>query len=62
MRKISISLLLTAVIFFQFVLLLKGCRPVVVNYQTNIQPIIQASCAPCHIAGKAIKAMIKIII
>ena len=58
MLKISISLLLlTAVIFFQFCSSSKkAAAPVaVVNYQTNIQPIIQASCAPCHIAGKGNK-------
>ena len=57
MRKFSISLLLlTAVIFFQFCSSSKkAAAPVVVNYQTNIQPIIQATCTPCHIAGKGNK-------
>jgi cytochrome c553 len=57
MRKIVTTLLLlTAVLFFQFCSHSKKlAAPVAVNYETNVQPIIQTSCAPCHIAGKGNK-------
>lgn len=61
MRKISITLLLLiAVCLFQFCSSSKKSTAkapvaVAVNYQTNIQSIIQGSCSPCHIAGKGNK-------
>ena len=57
MRKIFTTLLLlSAVLLFQFCSHSKKlAAPVAMNYQTNIQPIIQTSCAPCHIAGKGNK-------
>jgi hypothetical protein len=59
MRKV-----LTAVILFATVLLFQFCSsskkaataaPVAITYQANILPVIQATCAPCHIAGKGNK-------
>jgi cytochrome c553 len=56
MRKIFVTLLLlTAVFLFQFCSSSKKVAAPIVNYQTNIQPIIQSSCTPCHIAGKGNK-------
>jgi len=57
MRKVSITLgLLAAVFFFQFCSSSKkAAKPVAMTYEKNIMPIIQASCAPCHIAGKGNK-------
>jgi cytochrome c553 len=57
MRKIFTTfLLLSAVLLFQFCSHSKKlAAPVAMNYQTNVLPIIQASCTPCHIAGKGNK-------
>ena len=56
MRKIFVTLLLLITVFlFQFCSSSKKAAAPIVNYQTNIQPIIQSSCAPCHIAGKGNK-------
>ena len=57
MRKVSITLgLLAAVFFFQFCSSSKkAAKPVAMTYEKNIMPIIQANCAPCHIAGKGDK-------
>ena len=57
MRKIFTTLLLlSAVLLFQFCSHSKKlAAPVAMTYQTNVLPIIQTSCAPCHIAGKGNK-------
>ena len=56
MRKFFLTLLLLITVFlFQFCSSSKKAASPNVNYQTNIQPIIQSSCAPCHIAGKGNK-------
>ncbi len=58
MRKTIIgALLVTAVLSFQFCSGPKKAMaaPVVVTYDKDIQTIIQAKCAPCHIAGKGNK-------
>jgi mono/diheme cytochrome c family protein len=59
MRKISIMFLLSAgVFFFQYCSSSKkaaSAKPETVTYQNHIAPVIQASCAPCHIEGKGKK-------
>ena len=59
MRKVSITvLLLTAVVLFQFCSSSKKTAAVAVKevtYENSIGPIIQTSCAPCHIEGKGNK-------
>jgi cytochrome c553 len=56
MRKISITLcLLVAALAFQFCSHSKKIAASPVTFQSKIQPVIQASCAPCHIAGQGNK-------
>ena len=59
MRKVSIALLLfTAITLFQFCSSSKkttAASAPVTTYEGNIKPVIEASCAPCHIAGKGNK-------
>ena len=58
MRKVSIVLVLfTTVSLFQFCSSSKkaSAAPSTATYESNIKPVIQASCAPCHIAGKGNK-------
>ena len=45
MRKLLNSLLL--------ILLLKNVNAQKITYYEDVQPIIQANCAPCHQPGKA---------
>jgi len=59
MRKLftTITFLIT-ILFFQFCSSPKNIAapvPVAITYQNNILPIVQTSCAPCHIAGKGNK-------
>lgn len=59
MRKLSVALLLCASVFiFQFCSSSKkaaGAKATAVTYESNVKPIIQASCSPCHIEGKGKK-------
>ena len=59
MRKVSITvLLLAAIVLFQFCSSSKKTAAVAVKevtYENSIGPIIQSSCAPCHIEGKGNK-------
>jgi len=59
MRKISIAVILFAtVIIFQFCSSSKktvSAKPAAISYETTIKPVIEANCAPCHIAGKGDK-------
>ena len=59
MRKVAITLtLLATVLMFQFCSSSKKAaapKIAAVTYDANVMPIIQASCAPCHIAGKGNK-------
>ena len=59
MRKVSITFtLLAAVLMFQFCSSSKkaaAAKEVAVTYDANVKPVIQATCAPCHIAGKGNK-------
>jgi membrane-bound lytic murein transglycosylase B len=58
MRKVSTTLtLLAAVLMFQFCSSSKkaASKEVAVTYDANVKPVIQSSCAPCHIAGKGNK-------
>jgi hypothetical protein len=59
MRKVSITFtLLAAVLMFQFCSSSKKAtapKVVAITYDSNVKPIIMASCAPCHIAGKGNK-------
>jgi hypothetical protein len=59
MRKLSLALaLFAAVLLFQFCSSTKSttaAAPVAVNFEKNIKPVIQATCAPCHIAGQGNK-------
>jgi hypothetical protein len=57
MRKLSIALILFSTAFvFQFCSSTKktAAKPLT-TYEGNIKFVIQASCAPCHIAGKGNK-------
>lgn len=58
MRKVSIALGLFAVAgIFQFCSSSKKAASAAsaVTYEANIKPVIQANCAPCHIAGQGNK-------
>jgi mono/diheme cytochrome c family protein len=56
MRKVSITLLLVgSVSLFQYCSSTKKAAAPVATYDKDILPVIQASCAPCHIAGKGNK-------
>lgn len=61
MRKVPIALFLfTAAILFQFCSSSKKATTSapVITFEGNVKPVIEASCAPCHIAGKGkIKAL-----
>jgi len=50
-------LLLTAVLFFQFCSSGKkaASAPPPVTFEKDILPVVQASCAPCHITGQGKK-------
>ncbi len=58
MRKLSIAIILfSTVLLFQFCSSSKKAAkmPVAVTYETNVMPVIQSTCGPCHIAGKGNK-------
>lgn len=58
MRKIFAALsLFAAVLLFQFCSSSKKTTAAAppVNYETNVKPLIAATCAPCHIAGQGNK-------
>lgn len=56
MRKVSIALFLFAVAaIFQFCSSSKKAAAAAITYEGNVKPVIQASCAPCHIAGQGNK-------
>lgn len=59
MRKVLVILLFAGSVVFQFCNSTKKASKSVstsaVTYDANIKPIIQASCSPCHIAGKGNK-------
>ena len=59
MRKVLIALVLfTTAFIFQFCSSTKKAAvaaPAAITYEGNIKPVIEASCAPCHIAGKGNK-------
>ena len=59
MRKISVVLhLFITVLIFQFCSSSKktaSAKPVAVTYESTIKPVVEANCAPCHIAGKGDK-------
>lgn len=59
MRKLTTALaLFAAVLLFQFCSSTKNAAapaPPPVTYETNVKPVILASCGPCHIAGQGNK-------
>ena len=59
MRKVSIAIILfVSVSLFQFCSSTKKAATApaaAITYDGNVKPIIQASCAPCHIAGQGNK-------
>ena len=56
MRKVSIALgLFTTAFIFQFCSSSKKAAVAPITYESNVKPVIEASCAPCHIAGKGNK-------
>lgn len=59
MRKVSVAIILfSTVLLFQFCSSSKKASakiPVAVTYESNIMPVIQSNCAPCHIEGKGNK-------
>ncbi len=56
MRKVSIALVLfTTAFIFQFCSSSKKAAVAAITYEGNVKPVIEASCAPCHIAGKGNK-------
>jgi cytochrome c553 len=59
MRKLSIALVLFAAVFlFQFCSSSKkttAAVPPPVNFESNVKPMILASCGPCHVAGQGNK-------
>lgn len=54
MQKLVLFVLVTLVTVFQFCTSSKkaALEKRKVTYAKNVEPIIQASCSPCHIAGK----------
>jgi hypothetical protein len=59
MRKVSFAVILfSAALFFQYCSSSKKAAasvPAAITYQTDVMPVIQSSCAPCHIEGKGNK-------
>lgn len=59
MRKFSIAIMMFATaLVFQYCSSSKKAAakmPAAVTYQANVMPVIQSSCAPCHIEGKGNK-------
>lgn len=59
MRKVSVALVLfTTAFVFQFCSSSKKAAiaaPTAFTYESNVKPVIQSNCAPCHIAGKGNK-------
>ncbi len=56
MRKVSIALVLfTTAFVFQFCSSSKKAAASAITFQDKVLPVIQATCAPCHIAGKGNK-------
>src|SRR3982751_6234715 len=56
MKKLSLfALILTALVFQYCSASKKAKRTPVMTYTANVLPIIEATCTPCHIAGKGNK-------
>jgi hypothetical protein len=59
MRKVSFAIILcSTALFFQYCSSSKkaaAAMPAAVTFQANVMPVIQSSCAPCHIEGKGNK-------